>query len=101
MKITRDGQTLTVTDLDELATVTADSFQSELSNILPEVTQLNIDLSKTVFVDCGGLGALIALRNSVRHQHTNLTIRLLNPTRPVRRMFEITRMEEKFSIDQG
>ena len=67
MKIVVHGDTLDVSEIQELATATANSFQSQLTAALSDsVKHINLDLSQTTFVDCGGLGALVALRKKAR-----------------------------------
>jgi len=101
MKFTLSEDVLRVSEIDELATATATSFQSELSAALPaQVRQIDIDLSQTEFVDCGGLGALVGLRKSARTRNGELRIRVLNPPKPVRRMLALTGMDRAFAVDQ-
>ena len=100
MKIVNDGTTLNVSAIPSLAAANSLAFQRELSAALPAgIQHINIDLSQTGFVDCGGVGALVALRNSVSHGSTQITIRLLNPTGSVRRIFSLTRMDDSFPIE--
>jgi anti-anti-sigma factor len=101
MKITCHGESLDVTEIDELVTSTANSFQSALRAALPPgVTQINLDLSQTDWVDCGGLGALVALRKGACKQNGSVNIRLINPTAPVRRLFALLRLDQSFPIEQ-
>ena len=100
MKIVSDGTTLNVSAILSLAAANSVAFQRELSAALPEgIQQIDIDLSQTGFVDCGGVGALVALRNSMRTASNQVTIRLLNPTVSVRRIFSLTRMDDFFPIE--
>jgi anti-anti-sigma factor len=102
MKITRAGETLSVSQIEQLAAANSLSFQSELKAALPsDVQQIDIDLSETGFADCTGLGALIALRNCARHCcSANVIIRLLNPKPPIRRIFDLTRLDRIFPIEE-
>src|SRR4051812_25950278 len=99
MKIFRDGETLNVSQIAQLDAANCRSFSSRLRELLPTVQQIDIDLSRTR-MDCGGLGALVALRNSARRQHQNIAIRLLNPTLAVQRLIALTRMDRLFPIEQ-
>lgn len=100
MKITREGQTVNVTGIAELAAANSSDFQSAVQAALPlGVQELQLDLSQTGFADCGGVGALVALRNRLRGFGNQPTIRLLNPTFEVRRIINLTRMEEVFPIE--
>jgi len=59
-------------------------------------TTIEIDLSRTTFMDCTGLGALIALRKLARAR--NGGVRLVNPTPTVQRLFNVLRAGELFEI---
>jgi len=100
MKIFRDGETLNVSEIAELDAATCRSFGSRLKAALPaNVRRIDIDLSKTR-VDCGGLGALVALRNCVRERNDNVAIHLLNPTFAVQQLVTLTRLDRLFPIEQ-
>jgi anti-anti-sigma factor len=100
MKIVVQGDTLNVSDIRELATATANSFQSELSAALSsDVRQIDLDLSQTSFVDCGGLGALVAIRKKASNGHGAATVRLLNPPKPLQHMVNLMKMTGVFPIE--
>jgi len=100
MKIVVRGDTLNVSDIRELATGTANSFQSELSAALSsDVRQIELDLSQTSFVDCGGLGALVAIRKKASNGHGTATVRLLNPPKPLQHMVNLMKMTGVFPIE--
>ncbi|HXT11996.1 MAG TPA: STAS domain-containing protein [Candidatus Angelobacter sp.] len=99
MKFIVHGDTINVSDIRELATATANSFQSELNAALPEgVRQIDLDLSQTQFVDCGGLGALVALWKRTGHGNGTATVRLLNPPKPLQRMVTMMKMDDVFPM---
>lgn len=99
MKIVVHGDTVNVSEIRELATATANTFQSQLSAALSDsVKHINLDLSQTTFVDCGGLGALVALRKKASTGHSSATIRLLNPPKPLRQIVTVMKMGDLFSI---
>ena len=98
MKITSNGATVNVSDLSELANGNSDAFQTAVRAALPPgIKQIEIDFSRVGFFDCGGIGALVGVRNAVLGD--DITVRILNPSGQVRRMFRLTRMEELFPID--
>ena len=100
MKISLLGDTVNVSEIGELATATAGSFESELSAALStHVRRINLDLSQTVFVDCGGLGALIAIRNRASNGDGGATIRLLNPPKRLQQMVQLMKMDEVFPME--
>ena len=47
-------------------------------------------------MDCGGLGALVALRNATRDR--NARVRLLNPTPPVEQVLRLLEAQRVFEI---
>ena len=57
---------------------------------------IEVDLSGTTFMDCGGLGALIALRNATRDRKRR--VRLLNPTPPVEQVLHLLEAQRVFEI---
>ena len=59
-------------------------------------TNIEIDLSRTTFMDCTGLGVLIALRNLARARKGG--VRLVNPTPTVQRLLDVVRAGEIFEI---
>ncbi|HWC59364.1 MAG TPA: STAS domain-containing protein [Verrucomicrobiae bacterium] len=99
MKIVIHGDTLNVSEIRELATATANTFQSQLSAALSEtVKHINLDLSETTFVDCGGLGALVAIRKKASNGHGAAVIRLLNPPKPLQHIVTMMKMSDVFPI---
>jgi len=59
-------------------------------------TTIEIDLSRTTFMDCTGLGALIALRNVARTRNGGVS--LVNPTPIAQRLLDVVRAREIFEI---
>ena len=99
MRIIQSGETVNVSELDELDAASGRQFQSAVKALLPAgFESIEIDLSRLSFIDCAGLGALIALRNSARKRNAEAKVRLLNPSPRVQRMFEITRADKLFPI---
>jgi anti-anti-sigma factor len=100
MKIVVRGDTLSVSGIKELATTTASSFQSELSAALRYgVKRIDLDLSQTTFVDCGGLGALVAIWKKACDSSSSVTVHLLNPPKLLQRMVNLMKMENVFPIE--
>src|SRR3954469_14215067 len=101
MKFIHYGETLNVSDIEEIATNNSAAFPTALREALgSNVCEIELDLSKTAFLDCGGLGALVALRKSACRRNGNVAIRLLNPTPPVRHIFRLTGMDREFPIER-
>lgn len=100
MKIIVQGDTLNVSEIGDLATATANSFRSELSAALSDgVRQIDLDLSHTTFVDCGGLGALVAVRKKAGNG--TATIRLLNAPKPLQHIVNMMKMGDIFPIESS
>lgn len=100
MKIENDGQEMRISQIPELTAVNSGTFREEVNAALPEEPALiEIDLSQTRFLDSSGLGALFALYRSTR-QGAGVTLRLLNPTREVQQLLELTQMQRLFEIVQ-
>src|SRR5579871_869895 len=100
MKFAVRGDTLSVSEIAELAAATAASFQFELAAALSaEVRNIDLDFSQTAFVDCGGLGALIALRKKASNGHGAPTMRLLNAPISLQQMVHLMKMESVFPME--
>ena len=101
MKIIQEGDTLGVTEVQHLGAAEASRFESTLCAALgTSPLQIDIDLSQTSFVDCGGVGALVAVRNCARQRNVNATVRLVNPALPARRWLKLTRMDALFPVEE-
>ena len=74
----------------------ADRFRKEVRAALNGHTSVEIDLSQTTSMDCGGLGALITIRNLTRSRHG--VVRLVNPTPPVQRLLDVVQAGRLFDI---
>jgi anti-sigma B factor antagonist len=55
-----------------------------------------LNLGGVEYIDSSGLGQLVSIWGSIRKQNGHMTI--LNPTKRVRRLFEITRLHTVFEI---
>lgn len=99
MKINTYGNVLEVSEIEELDTAHSNAFQTAVTAALPAFpSTIDIDLTRTRFVDCGGLGALVALRKTARRHNCNATLRLVNPPRELRRIVELTGIDAAFSM---
>ena len=55
-----------------------------------------LNLASVDYIDSSGLGQLITIWSSVRNKGGHMTV--LNPTKRVQRLFEITRLNKVFEI---
>jgi anti-sigma B factor antagonist len=58
-----------------------------------------LNLSGVDYIDSSGLGQLISIWTSIRNKNGHMTV--LNPTKRVRRLFEITRLHTVFQISEN
>jgi anti-anti-sigma factor len=94
---TENGETvLSVAGTRILTTATASKFRERVIAALNRHDVIEIDLSRTTFMDCGGLGALIGLRNATRDRKGRM--RLLNPTPPVEQVLNLLEAQRAFEI---
>ncbi|HXT39929.1 MAG TPA: STAS domain-containing protein [Candidatus Angelobacter sp.] len=94
MKIT--NEVLTVGGFAELTAANNKLFRKQICASLDGHTSIEIDLSRTTFMDCAGFGALIALRNCTRGR--NGVTRLVNPTPLVQQLFDVVGAGHMFEI---
>jgi len=87
---------LRVGGVEELTAANQELFRKQICTALNGHTTIEIDLSRTTFMDCAGLGALIALRNCALGRKG--VLRLVNPTPLVRQLFDVVRAERIFEI---
>ena len=102
MRINQNGEVLTVCEIEQLDSASSQNFQSAITLALPPaVKAIEIDLSSTGFMDCRGVGALVALRKSARHRNHQAILRLRNPSPAARRILSVTGLDNLFVIRDG
>jgi len=95
VNVQRDQETLRITGLRSLDAANARDFRKEVSAALqPGLHAIAIDLSETSFMDSSGLAALLDLHKTAGLDDGSVTIRLLNPSRPVQQLLELTRVDQ-------
>jgi anti-sigma B factor antagonist len=98
MKIESQGQSLRVSEILELTAVNSAQFRDEVFSALYESpTLIEVNLSKTRFMDSSGLGALFALYRATG-QRDGVVLRLLNPLPEIQQLLELTQMQVLFEI---
>jgi anti-sigma B factor antagonist len=98
MKIEREGECLSVSEINELTAANSSNFRDEISSAMTGATVvIEIDLSKTQFMDSSGLGALFALyRATIKRE--GVILRLLNPIPEIEQLLELTQMQQLFEV---
>src|SRR2546423_469823 len=96
MEIEIAEKVLTVAGFAELTAANSKLFRQKVCAAFNGHTVVEIDLSETTFMDCAGLGALIAIRNSVRGKE--IVVRLINPTSQVQQLLDIMRAGQILQI---
>jgi anti-anti-sigma factor len=96
MEIKIANDVLTVGKFTELTAANNELFRKQICTALNGHTTIEIDLSRTTFMDCAGLGALIALRHFASSR--NGVVRLVNPSPPLQRLFDWVRAGQMFEI---
>ena len=96
MEIKIASEVLTVGGFAELAAANNELFRKQVCTALNGHTTIEIDLSRTTFMDCAGLGALIALRKFARGRSG--VMRLMNPSPPLKLLFDAVRAGSMFEI---
>ena len=79
-----------------LTTANAAKFRERVFAAMNGHDVIEVDLSETTFMDCGGFGALVALSNAARDRQGRL--RLQNPTPPVEQMLTLMEAQRVFEI---
>jgi anti-anti-sigma factor len=87
---------LTVAGFEEMTASNCKRFRKRVCAALNGHTVVEIDLSQTTFMDCAGLGALIAISNSVRDR--KIVVRLVNPTSRVQQLLHLMRAGQILEI---
>jgi len=88
---------LWIDEIKELNQLNAFAFLQRVNAVLTDAVKIIVlDLSQTDFLDSHGLGALISLRNMMGRR--NGVVRLLNPSRRVEQVLELTRLHRVLDI---
>jgi anti-anti-sigma factor len=70
-----------------------------LSEALPEVSAVKLDLARVTTVDAGGLGVMLALREQL--QSNGIRFELMNVNKQVSVVLKLTRLDSVFQITSG
>ena len=92
----RQGFTLIRPDPGRLDGPAAQALRDEVKRLMPGTPRIGIDLASVSMVDSAGLGGLVATLKTATAAHVELA--LCGLQKPVRAMFELTRMHRVFEI---
>jgi anti-anti-sigma factor len=87
---------LTIVGFAEMTAANSKLFRKRVCAALNGHTKVEIDLSQTTYMDCAGLGALIAIRNPARGR--KIGVRLVNATLQVQQLLHIMRAGQILEI---
>ncbi|MFA5205158.1 MAG: STAS domain-containing protein [Lentisphaeria bacterium] len=90
------SQIVIATVNERLDSAGAGEFKAEIATLARTAKGIVVDLSKTVFIDSAGLGALVSLLKNCTQQDIRLYLAGLTPQ--VRQIFELTRLYRLFDI---
>lgn len=95
MKITRDGDKLSLSEIRELSALTCGAFRRQLLESLSlPVREVRVDLGETRYMDCRGVGALAGLRKEAKEGNRTVFFLLANGTPEIRRLVKLAGLEE-------
>ena len=97
MEVTIAKEVVRVVGFAKLTVANSHLFRKKVCDALNGHTVVEIDLAETTFMDCAGLGALIAVCNLIRGRK-RVVVRLVNPTPPVQQVLDLVRAGQIFEI---
>ena len=92
----QEGNTLTVSVEGRLDTMTAPSFESELSGSIKDITSLVLDFSKLEYVSSAGLRVILSAQKTM---NTQGEMKITNVNEEIMDVFEITGFADILTIE--
>jgi anti-anti-sigma factor len=91
--------TARVAVVGEVDLATAPGLRDRLLSVLHEQNPavLDVDLAGVTFLDCTGIGALVAVRNAAVHE--GCQVRVCHPQPITRRVLEVTGLLDAFTVE--
>ena len=89
---------LRLSDIGDLDAEAADAMRTEVRANLVNLRAIEIDLSRTEFLDSSGLGGLVSLQKLANSQNGGVPVRVINPTPAIQQLLELTRLHRLFEI---
>jgi anti-sigma B factor antagonist len=97
MKFEKSEKRIRFSDIPELSASRAGEIKAfVLEKLSPEISTAEFDLSRTDFLDSGGLGFLISIHKSMSSRRGRCVI--MSPSPIVRQVLELTRLHKVFDI---
>ena len=85
---------------DRLDAAAVDDFKKEFRQVLEtSAAGVVVDLSRTLFIDSAGLGALVSLLKGCKQHDKRLA--MASPTAQIRQIIELTRLHRLLDIYEG
>lgn len=99
-RATKEGDTVVIAVEGQLVAANRQQLrEAVVSEIERGARAFVIDFSETGYVDSAGLGALVSLSKRIRESSGSL--RLTNLNEDLRTLFELTRLDTLFALDDG
>lgn len=92
----QEGNTLTIAIEGRLDTMTAPSFESELSDSIKDITSLVLDFSKLEYVSSAGLRVILSAQKTM---NTQGEMKITNVNEEIMDVFEITGFADILTIE--
>ena len=93
-EIERDGDAAVVKCHGRLVAGTSEEFYQEVKQLLPQTKRIVVDLAELTYVDSMGIGALVRLYVSARHEGCEL--KLLHLGKQLRNVLKMTNLLSVF-----
>jgi anti-sigma B factor antagonist len=94
-EIGRDGDATIVKCHGRLVAGTSEEFYQEVKQLFPQTKRIVVDLAELTYVDSMGLGALVRLHVSARHEGCEL--KLLHLGKQLRNLLKMTNLLSVFA----
>ena len=99
-RATKEGETVVIAAEGQLVAANRQQLrEAVVSEIERGARAFVIDFSETGYVDSAGLGALVSLSKRIRESSGSL--RLTNLNEDLRTLFELTRLDTLFALDDS
>lgn len=95
-ELSADGKTLTIYMDEKFDFGKVQDFRMAYGSDNEDVTAINIDLSKTEYMDSSALGMLLNMQKSMSSKVSSFSIRNCRPQ--VAKILKISRFDKKFDI---